>query len=331
MLHKTPSGEAAALISNIQKYTIHDGPGIRTTLFFTGCTLRCLWCSNPETITPQRRLGFYPSKCLTLEKCGACLRVCPIAGETPLSFDENGKIQHFASLPECESCFKCAEACPPRAIKVWGEYMTVPEMMSVITEDRSFYQRTGGGVTLNGGEVMQQWEIAAELLQECKKNAIHTCVETALHCPWGYAESVFAHTDFIIADIKHMDTEKHRQITGAGNELILANLKKTAQLGKPLVLRTPIVPGYNADEANIRKTAEFIHDELHGSITAYQLLPYRKMGTEKYESLGDPYPMEDYTPPPRAEWETNLLSLAEMLRRDYGIPAVAGSAEKLQP
>ena len=328
MLHKTPSGEAAALISNIQKYTIHDGPGIRTALFFTGCTLRCLWCSNPETIEPRQRLGFYPSKCLTLERCSACVKVCPSA--EIIRFDTDGRVQGAVSSERCADCFECAEVCPPRAIKVWGQYMTVPEMMHVIAEDRSFYNRTGGGVTLNGGEVILQWEIASELLRQCKSAGIHTCVESALHVPWEHAAAVFEHTDFIIADIKHMDTEKHQQITGAGNELILANLKKTAQLGKPLVLRTPIVPGYNADEASTRKTAEFIRDELHGSITAYQLLPYRKMGTEKYESLGNAYPIEDYEPPELYAREVELHRLAELLRREYGIPAVVGADEKLE-
>ena len=329
MQHHAPSGESAALISSVQKYTIHDGPGIRTALFFTGCTLRCLWCSNPEAIEPRRRFGIYPSKCLTRDKCGACLRMCANVEKTPLIFDENGAISCINGSKECENCLKCADICPPRAIKVWGAYMTIPEMMSVIAEDRSFYDRTGGGVTLNGGEVMLQWEIAETLLSECKNASIHTCVETALHCPWEHVEAVFKHTDFIIADIKHMDTDKHREITGAGNELILENLKKTAALGKRLVIRTPVVPGYNADEENIRKTGEFIRDEL-GNIAAYQLLPYRRLGVEKYESLGDAYPMEDYTPPELYECEAQLLRFADMLRCDYGIPAVAGSSEKLE-
>ena len=329
MLHKTAGGENAALVSNIQKYTIHDGPGIRTAFFFTGCTLRCLWCSNPETIEPRRRLGSYPAKCLTLGKCGGCGKVCPVAGATPLLFDENGRLCGTEQATECADCFKCADICPPRAIKVWGEYMTVPEMMRVIAEDLSFYERTGGGVTLNGGEVLLQWEIAEELLRECRATGIHTCVETALHCPWEHAEAVFRHTDLVIADIKHMDDTRHREITGAGNALILENLKKTVETGKKLVLRTPVVPDYNADEANIRATGEFIKNELGGNIIAYQLLPYRKMGTEKYDSLGIPYPMGDYQPPDRADWEKNLLTLAEMLRSDYGLPAVAGSSAKL--
>ena len=329
MLHETSRGEPCALVSNIQKYTIHDGPGIRTTVFFTGCTLRCLWCSNPETIEPKPRPGVYPKKCLSREKCGLCVEGCPLSEPRPIEFDGSGFLRAVVMRPECDSCFKCAEICPPRAIKVWGEKMTLPELMKVIREDRSYYDKTGGGLTLNGGEVMQQWEFARTLLKSCRDESINTCVETALHCPREHMEAVFEFTDLVIADIKHMDPVKHKEYTGAGNELVLGNLKRAAEIGKKLVVRTPVIPGYNGDEENIRKTGAFIRDELGGAVVQYQLLPYRKMGTEKYDSLGLPYPMGDYIPPERAEWEPNLSRLADMLRCDYRLPAVAGSGEKL--
>lgn len=328
MLHHNASGEPCALVSNIQKYTIHDGPGIRTALFFTGCTMHCLWCSNPETIAFKSQLGVYPAKCLSLEKCGWCVKVCPEKG-APLEFDGSGVLKAAHMTDACEGCFKCAEACPPRALKRWGELMTVDDMMKVILEDRSFYQRTGGGVTLNGGEVLLQWEIAAALLEACKKAGINTCVETALNVPWENAEAVFSFTDLVITDIKHMDPEIHKSFSGAGNALILSNIKRTAELGKKLVIRTPVVPGYNGDEANIRATGAFIRDVLGNRLVQYQLLPYRKMGTEKYDSLGLPYPMGDYQPPERTEWEQNLMRCADILAAEYGIPAVPGSSKKL--
>jgi pyruvate formate lyase activating enzyme len=329
MLHHNSAGEPCALVSNVQKYTIHDGPGIRTSLFFTGCTMRCLWCSNPETISPKSQLGAYPAKCLSLEKCGLCLKVCPEQGR-PLVFDENGVLKAVHMTQACDGCFRCADVCPPRALKRWGELMTIPQMLTAITEDRSFYQRTGGGVTLNGGEVLVQWEIAAMLLEECKKTGINTCVETALNVPWAHAEAVFRFTDLVITDIKHMDAEKHREYCGAGNALILENIRNTAALGKKLVIRTPVIPGYNGGEENIRATGAFIKDELDNQIVQYQLLPYRKMGTEKYDSLGIPYPMGDYQPPERVEWEQELLRYADLLAREYGIPAAAGSSSKLE-
>jgi pyruvate formate lyase activating enzyme len=142
-------------------------------------------------------------------------------------------------------------------------------------------------------------------------------------------EAVYEFADLVITDIKHMDSAKHLKYCGAGNELILSNIKRTVGLHKPLVIRTPVVDGYNSDESNIRATGAFLRDELGGSVIAYQLLPYRKMGTEKYASLGDDYPLENYVPPDRAEWESNLLHLTDMLIRDYGLPAVAGSGQKL--
>lgn len=328
MQHHNAAGEPCALVSNIQKYTIHDGPGIRTAIFFTGCTMRCLWCSNPETIGMASQLGAYPAKCLSLNKCTRCIKVCPENGK-PLEFDENGVLKAVHMIDACVGCFKCAEECPPRALKRWGELMTIPEMLKSVFEDRSFYQRTGGGVTLNGGEVLVQWEAAAMLLEECKKAGINTCVETALNVPAAHMEAVYSFTDLVITDIKHMDTEKHKVFCGAGNELILGNIKSTVALGKKLVIRTPVVPGYNGDEENIRKTAAFIRDELCNKIVQYQLLPYHKMGTEKYESLGIPYPMGEYQPPERSEWEQELLRLCDILVNEYGIPAVAGSSSKL--
>ena len=328
MLYKNTVGEPCALVSNIQKYTIHDGPGIRTEIFLSGCPLHCLWCSNPETLDVRPRIGVYPSKCLTLSKCGACVKVCPENG-SPLLF-ENGDLKAVHMTEVCRSCFKCVDACPSRALKQWGELMSIPELMKIIVEDRSFYQKTGGGVTLSGGEVMLQWELAAMLLEECQKAKINTCVESALHCPPEHMEAVYQYTDLVIADIKHMDPEKHREITGADNKLILQNIKRTVELGKKLVIRTPVVMGYNADEENIRATGAFIRDELGGRIVQYQLLPYRKMGTEKYDSLGLPYPMGDYEPPERTVWEENLLRLADLLVTEYGLPAVAGSGHKLE-
>jgi pyruvate formate lyase activating enzyme len=174
-----------------------------------------------------------------------------------------------------------------------------------------------------------QWEFAELLLSECRREGINTCVETALHVPWESAERVLRLADLVITDVKHMDSDKHRAITGAGNELILENIRKLAGLGVPVVARTPVVPGYNADDENMRRTGAFLRDALGDRIVQYQLLPYRKMGTEKYASLGEEYPLGDYVPPERSEWEDNILRLAEMLEREFGLPAVAGSGKKL--
>ena len=328
MLHHNKKGEPVGIITNIQRYTIHDGPGIRTEIFFKGCTMHCLWCSNPETISPARELGVYPSKCMTRDKCSWCVKACPLAG-SPIKFDEDGLLKSIERGKDCTGCLKCADECPGHAIKSWGEEKTVPQLMKIIKGDISFYNRTGGGVTLNGGEVLLQWEFARELLKECRSAGINTCVETALCVPTEHMEAVYEYTDLVITDIKHMDPQVHKRLTGQSNELILKNIKRTAELGKKIVIRTPVVNGYNNSEDNIRRIGEFLRDELGGRIVAYQLLPYRRMGTEKYDSLEKQYPFEDYKAPEREVWEADLLHLSEILREEYGLPAVAGSSGKL--
>ncbi|MCL2408216.1 MAG: glycyl-radical enzyme activating protein [Oscillospiraceae bacterium] len=299
---QTHPNDLRGLISRVQHYSIHDGPGIRTSAFFMGCPLNCPWCSNPECLEMRPRLGFYPALCIGEEKCGLC------AGLSPES---------------------AAEICPPRAKKLFGEWKAVPELMRIIESDRSFYDRTGGGVTLTGGEVMLQWQFAAELLKSCKKSGINTCIETALYCPAEHMEAVYRYTDLVIADLKHMDSDKIRAVIGQGNELILRNLIRTVELGKKLVIRTPVVPGFNSDERDIRAIGEFVRDALGGRVEALQFLPYRPLGTEKYAALGLAYPMEGYEFPSREAWERELIRLADMLRREYRLPAFAGAAGAL--
>jgi len=324
----TKEGEPYGLITNIQKYTIHDGPGIRTEIFFKGCPLKCLWCSNPEGLSPKQQIGVYPSKCIGNSKCSLCLKACPEDKNSPIRTRDDHLLK-VDDIPECPDCLKCADECPSRAIMVWGNRMTVPELMKIILQDRNFYIKTGGGVTLSGGEVMLQWDFARLLLKECKEASINTCVESSLQCAADHMEQVYEYTDLVITDIKHMDTLKHKEYTGVGNEQILSNIKRTVELRKPVVIRIPVIPDHNNSEENIRATAEFINRDLGNNIMQLQLLPYRKMGTEKYASLCIPYPMDDFIPPERPVWEKNLLELTDILK-EYGIPAVAGSSAKMR-
>ena len=327
-MYTLPSGEPYGLIYNIQKYTIHDGPGIRTEIFMKGCPMNCIWCSNPESQNPLPEIGVYKSKCISKEKCGSCIDACPRKNSSPLVF-ENGFIHSVNTDDECRKCLICVDECPGRAIMLWGKKMTIPELMNIIEEDRSFYERSGGGVTLNGGEVMMQWEFAMNLLKACKEAGINTCVESALICKEEHMDSVLEFTDILITDIKDMDTERHLKYTGVGNEIILENIKHAAEIGTKIVLRTPIVPKHNDDIDGLRKIAKFINENLRDNIIQYQLLPYRKMGTEKYETLNRPYPMGDFVPPEREVWESNLLEITEILKSEYDIPIVAGSNQKL--
>jgi pyruvate formate lyase activating enzyme len=316
------------IIFNIQQYTVHDGPGIRTEVFLKGCPLRCKWCSNPEGMKHERQIGLYPSRCVGRDKCGLCLKACPLGYKSPLLTSErSAQKADFRVCPE--NCFKCAEACPSHAVMVWGNVMTVTEVMESVLADKEFYEASGGGITISGGEVMMQWKFALELLKASRENGIHTCIETTLHCDTEHLKQMLPYTDMIITDIKHMDPKKHKEFTGVDNKKILENLQYLSGVDMPLVIRIPVLPGRNNSEENIRKTAKFIKKHLSNRIKQIQLLPYRKLGTEKYDSLRLAYPMgDDYAQPKREVWEKNLLHLAEIIS-EYGLPAVVGSSIKI--
>ncbi len=306
-------------VINIQKFTVHDGPGIRTEVFMKGCPLKCLWCSNPESIKPNPEVGVYGKSCIGLDKCGWCVKAC-----------SNGALQvvdnKVASIDrqKCVGCLKCAKSCPNDSLKTFGEVMTVPEVMSKIRDDRFFYDRSRGGVTLSGGDPLIQWQFSLEILKECKRVGIHTCLETELHCSQEVLDQVLPYVDMLISDLKHIDSASHKNFTGVGNERILENLRYLASKNIAIVMRYPVVPGYNDSEANVEATANFILREMNNNIRQFQLLPYRPLGTDKYEALGIPYPMGEVKPPNRAEYEANLKRLAELFRQ-RGIPAAAGT------
>ena len=310
------------IVFNIQHLTVHDGPGIRTEVFLKGCPLRCRWCSNPEGLDPQRQLGIYPDKCLGKDKCGFCIKACPKQG-TPLEFTEDGII--IGSNMECLRCMSCAKACFVHAIKSWGTIMTVDEVMGEVMADTHYYEKSGGGITLNGGEVMVQPDFALAILEACRERGVNTCVETTMFCKSETLERFYDLTDLWLADLKFMDSDEHKKWTGVGNERILANLEKVARDGNKMVIRIPVIPGINDDEENIRASAEFVRDKLGDAVVQLQLLQYRKMGVEKYNSIGVPYPMpEGFDPGERRDRELRLRKLAAIMQ-EYGIPAVAGS------
>lgn len=311
-------------IFNIQRFSIHDGPGIRTVVFIKGCSLRCLWCSNPESLSKKLQLGIYPDRCIGLDKCGACLKVAP--DEKALIFEENRVVALQAKHEE--DYLVCASVCPTDALKAWGEKTTVGKVMQEVLSDRDFYEESGGGMTLSGGEAMIQAEFAIGLLKAARAEGINTCIETALNYKAEVLDAALPYIDLALCDLKHMDPQEHKRCTGVSNKLSLSNLKKVAKSGTPIVIRIPVVPQHNGTEENLAATAQFIADELGDAVTQIQLLPFRKLGVDKYASLGMPYPMEDFDAPPREIWEQNIHRFVKIMTA-YGVPAVAGSGNKI--
>ena len=311
-------------IFNIQRFSVHDGPGIRTVVFIKGCSLRCIWCSNPESLSKTQQLGIYPARCIGTDKCGACLKAAP--DESALIIEDNRVVA--LQTQHQEDYLVCAAACPTDALKAWGEKTTVGEVMREVLADRDVYEESGGGMTLSGGEALIQGQFAAELLKAAHAEGINTCVETALNYKAEVLDACLPYIDLALCDLKHMDADAHKRYTGVSNELILSNLKKVVESGTPVVIRIPVVPQHNGTEDNLRATARFIADDLGGRVRQVQLLPFRKLGEDKYASLGMPYPMADFEAPPRESWERSIRGFVDLMTA-YGVPAVAGSGGKI--
>jgi len=281
-------------VFNIERFAVHDGPGIRTVIFLSGCPLRCLWCQNPEGFDIKPRLMFFSDKCT---KCLQCISACP----NNAIYLSNDEIKTDLNL--CNSCLKCTEVCNYGARKKTSRLMTSLEVVDEVVKDLAFYRNSGGGITLSGGEVLMQSEFAAEILRMCKGRNIHTAIESSGYAKWGKAVKVFKYTDFVYFDIKHANDQQHIAGTGVSNKLIIENLGKLANLEKEIVIRVPIIPNFNDSKLNISNTARLI-TKLK-TIKKIELLPYHKLGVSKYERLGGKYSLNDIDPPK----EANLAKL----------------------
>lgn len=262
-----------ALVTNIQGYSIHDGPGIRTVVFFKGCSLGCAWCANPETISPKPQIGFIRNLC---SHCGKCLTACP---ENAINLDEN---KHRVDYDRCTTCGKCVEACLYNALVCYGKEMTVEEVFDAVRRDKMFYEPEGG-VTVSGGEPLLRGGFVRHLFELCKADGISTCVETAGCVPSEQLMELLPVTDYLLFDLKLMDPVKHQYYTKQTNELILKNARLAAESGANILFRIPLIPTVNDTEENIRMTAEFVKDVLQKP--AVQLMPYHRLGESKYQAL----------------------------------------------
>jgi pyruvate formate lyase activating enzyme len=282
------------MVFNIQDYCIHDGPGIRTTVFLKGCPLRCQWCSNPESMNSRPQLGFIKMKCT---KCGKCVSACT-EGAMGGAVDEIPQIDR----ERCTNCGKCVEVCGADALAVYGKEMTTEELFEAVRKDEIFYRGSGGGVTVSGGEPLQQPEFVCEFFDMCRGAAIHTAIETTGHTTHAVLERVLTLTDYVLFDLKHLNSIDHRRYTGQPNELILENAERVAASGVPVLFRMPLVPGINDTDLNIQATAAFLQRVWKGA-GRLELLAYHRLGMGKYEGLGKSYRLESVRPPERSHVE----------------------------
>jgi pyruvate formate lyase activating enzyme len=278
------NGESG-LIFNIQRFSVHDGPGIRTTVFMKGCPLNCLWCSNPES------KDFFPNlivRDISCQGCGACIKACP---KEAIEITKEGgrKIDRG----RCNQCLLCVERCLYNSLNICGTYMKVPEVLDEVLKDRVFYKNSGGGVTLSGGESLSQSKFVVKLLEECKREGLNTTLDTSGYAPWKEMEEVLRFVDLVLFDIKHLDSDEHKRTTGVGNAIILENLEKASKISN-IWLRIPLIAGFNDSAGHIKRIAILGN---HIGAPKISFLPYHEGGKSKSGQLGLLYPLPDAKAP----------------------------------
>ena len=278
-LKKRTDEDLQGLIFNIQRFSLHDGPGIRTTVFLKGCPLRCAWCTNPESQTARVEIMNDDKKCI---RCGRCMGECRSGAITMVA---GGK---KIDRQKCDLCLKCTEVCPTNSLDAVGQFISSSEVLREIEKDRLFYLNSGGGVTFSGGEPLFQGEFLDQVLKKCKESQLHVTLDTSGHVSWNIFERMLENVDLVLYDLKHPDSDKHREKTGVGNELILENASKVATK-RTTWFRIPFIPNFNDSPDCMEKVIKLA---LRFGIEKISLLPYHQWGISKYEKLGRPYPFD---------------------------------------
>lgn len=289
-----------ATIFNIQRFCVNDGPGIRTTVFFKGCPLRCKWCHNPESKLTKPQLMLTATRCIG---CGECVKAC----EKGLHSFDGGS--HMINRADCALCGRCVSECVG-ALEICGKKMSVDEVLHEVKKDKAFYDESGGGMTVSGGEPLLQHEFLTELVKRAKDEGIKTCIETCGYADWDKIRPLLQYIDIFLYDIKQIDDEKHTLFTGVSNEKILANLKRLSDSGARIIIRAPIIPGYNDDEKHLTALGELA--EKHGGVIRVEVEPYHPLGKSKSDAIGTIYEIEDMSFAPDEsvkEW-INVISKA---------------------
>jgi glycyl-radical enzyme activating protein len=309
----TEDSQVTGTVLNVQRYCSHDGPGIRTTVFLKGCSLRCKWCSNPESIYRKPELAYDPRLCSGAKECGLCLKAPFPEGAFFSVPGPDDKIRvNWDLASDCNE--ETVSLCPTDALYTFGATMTVDEVLDEVEKDASFYRSSGGGITLSGGECLMQPDFSAALLEEAHARGINTAIETAGNVPWKFMEKVLPHVDTVLHDLKVTITERHKRWTGVDNKNIRENFKRAYETypDTPFIARTPLIPGVNDDEEHIRAVLEFIRP--YKNVIDYELLPYMRFGMGKYDMLGRTYELKDFEPPT----EESLQRLRAIIDEAFG-------------
>jgi pyruvate formate lyase activating enzyme len=304
----------SGLVFNIQRYAIHDGDGVRTLVFMKGCPLRCQWCSNPEGQKCHPEIGFMASRCVGVETCRArCAAACP---EEDITLSPEGEA--VIDRESCVPCRECSDACYYGALELIGREMTLEEVLSEVERDRPFYRRSGGGITVGGGEPLLQAEFVTQLLEACRERHLHTAVETTGFGSRRHLEAMLKHVDLVYFDIKHMDPARHQELTGAPNQPVLENIRAVLSADRPyeVVIRVTTIPGLNDSEENISASAKFAADLGCEKI---ELVPYHRLGIGKYAQYGMDYRLAGIESPTRERME-RLRRLVE----GFGLTEMTG-------
>ncbi len=306
--------ELKGRIFDIQYFAVQDGPGIRTTVFFKGCPLHCPWCHSPESQAFYPQLSWMSQKCVGTAECkNVCIETCPKKALSYGKTEKNsltGEDKQLVRIDRdlCDNCGECVQVCYPKALSVCGQDYTVGEVMEKARRDLPFFESSGGGVTLSGGECLCQPKFALALLKQLKEEKIHTAVDTTGFVDGTIIESVLPYTDLFLYDLKHMDSETHRAVTGVPNERILENAERIAAAGGLLQVRIPVIPGFNNSRKNIEETGAFCQS-LKSAVTCIQLLPYHNLGLMKYLRLKEDAPLFDVKPPSDEEMQRHKETL----------------------
>lgn len=292
--------QTTGLVFDIKRYAIHDGPGIRTTVFLKGCPLRCRWCHNPESWRPTPELSFRQTRCTG---CMACVQTCPAGAITW----QDGR--PYTDPNRCTICGLCVEACINNGRQIIGEYMTVQQVLEEVAKDTIFYDQSGGGVTFSGGEPLMQPGFLLALLQGCRARGIHTALDSTCFCQWEILEQIADHTDLFLCDIKQIDKQEHIQFTGVDNTIILENIRRLAGNGKKIAIRVPLVPGVNDDMYSMTAIADFV--EYLDGVEQVDLLPYHSGGLSKAVRLSEDIQLMNPTAGPQQDVINRIKKMLE--------------------